>query len=334
MRPLNLINWRNFVYPIFLLLLWFVGDRFLANQLERIVLMSHFRFSRVYQGGNNYSVLILGNSRGVHAFYAPDMENETGHKVLNLSYNGMSTELAEALFMDYLDHNPAPETVILEITNLKSESELIKDLRLYYRQSPRIRSLSHRLQKKAAYASSLSHLYLFNGEMFLRTLEYIRHTDQEWINRKEITPEILDFVEKAADDPNYMKILPENRGALMRLLRTADERGKKVCLVVAPYLPSWADKIRNLPAWVDEVAQIAGPGHPVYDYSKLLQDNSYFSDRVHTNYKGSAALLTRLKEDIFAGMRGLRSERKEWDAETPEAKVQPFHAGPEVRATL
>ena len=46
------------------------GDRIGAFVCSRVLLGSQFRFSRVYRGGSNADVLVIGDSRGVHSFYA------------------------------------------------------------------------------------------------------------------------------------------------------------------------------------------------------------------------------------------------------------------------
>jgi hypothetical protein len=52
-------------------------------------------------------VIVIGDSRGVHSFYAPRLEQLTGRPALNLSFNSMSMPIAEALLADYLERNPS-----------------------------------------------------------------------------------------------------------------------------------------------------------------------------------------------------------------------------------
>ena len=46
----------------------------------------------------------------------PKVEEKLGKSVFNLGYNGMSMAVAEALFLDYLERNRTPETLLLEVT--------------------------------------------------------------------------------------------------------------------------------------------------------------------------------------------------------------------------
>src|SRR5205823_10293275 len=81
------------------------GDHLFATALHRVLMRSQFRFSRIYRGGNRAGIVVLGDSRGVHSFYAPAMEELTGQRVLNLSYNSMVPPIAEAVLLDYLERN-------------------------------------------------------------------------------------------------------------------------------------------------------------------------------------------------------------------------------------
>ena len=61
------------------------GDRAFSWLAQRVLVRSQFRYSRLYRGGNDAEIVILGDSRGVNSFYAPGMEKLTGARVLNLS---------------------------------------------------------------------------------------------------------------------------------------------------------------------------------------------------------------------------------------------------------
>ena len=99
---------RAAIWWAVLLAIIIAGDHLLALALHQVLVRSQFRYSRLYRGGNDADVVIIGDSRGVHSFYAPALEQMTGLRALNLSYNSLSPHVAEAVLMDYLDHNRAP----------------------------------------------------------------------------------------------------------------------------------------------------------------------------------------------------------------------------------
>src|SRR5690606_27699493 len=102
----------------------FISDRLLGYVLGEVSNKSSFRFSRLYGGDAGADILILGNSRGVNSFYQPDLENELGKKVFNMSYNGLRIDIARVLFEDYLALNQKPSMVVIEasmLTRARSE---------------------------------------------------------------------------------------------------------------------------------------------------------------------------------------------------------------------
>jgi hypothetical protein len=274
-----------------LLALTWLGDRALSALLAPVVLRSEQRFSRLYRGGLAPDVVVLGNSRGVNAFYAPRLSEVTGLGVWNLSYNGMSSELAAAVFEDYLEHNRAPRILVLEVTSVYSAHEAVRDLRLYRRFSPRLAELGRRHDPRGAALSRLVHLYDYNNELFGRALYYQGRSDQSWINRGRIAPEILASV----DTLSTVELrLPEgNLAALQRLVRRARGAGIRVELVISPFLPAYRARIGNYDAWKDALSEALGEG-PIEDFSTTVTDVDAFGDRIHLNQRGSELLLPSL----------------------------------------
>jgi hypothetical protein len=274
------------------------GDRLISSLLDTVVLSSQFRFSLLYSGGHHYDILILGNSRGVNTFYAPAIQAVTGKTVLNLSYNGMSADVAEALFLDYLDRNSKPELVIIEITNLTHGIELLHDLKLYSNRSMRLSSLLMKNNPDLARWIATSHLYRLNSEMFLRALYYQTSSDQTWINRYQINPALLRSAENGPSES--VRALPQNLAAMKRIVATAQMRGIGVRMVVGPYLPAYGKHLTNLQQWVREIEEEMGIDIRVWDYSDAITDVSTFADRMHLNYEGSRALLRLfIRDGIF-----------------------------------
>lgn len=157
---------KSLIYLGIVAVAFFVLDRALALGLQAILKQSEFRFSKVYQGGVDAEIITLGNSRAVNAFYSPEMEAVLDKSVFNLGYNGMSLEVVEAVFLDYLDNNAKPDLVILEITNLRSSNKLLKDLKLYGGLSRRIRELVNSNFSNIAKICEVTNIYRYNNEMF------------------------------------------------------------------------------------------------------------------------------------------------------------------------
>ncbi|MBK8194740.1 MAG: hypothetical protein IPK76_16540 [Lewinellaceae bacterium] len=90
------------------LMLLLAGDRLGGVLLQRQADASLFRYSRLYRGEAGADLLFVGNSRGL-TFYQPFIEEKTGLRTFNMSYNGLPADLARVLVQDYLDRYPAPK---------------------------------------------------------------------------------------------------------------------------------------------------------------------------------------------------------------------------------
>lgn len=280
--------------------LFFAGDRLLARLLEKVTLASHFRYSTIYRSGSSGSrdMLILGNSRGVNFLYAPDFQKVTGFSALNLSYNGLSTRIAEAVLLDYLEHKPKPRMVILEISNLMMDDHAIDDFKLYTLKSSRMEAIFRSERSEAYRAGQVSHLYRFNSDMFLRALYYLNRSDQTWINRRRVSPEVLKSLEEM-EETELRAPLESNIEALVRIARMLREKGVVIRLVMAPYLPEYLSRVQNLAAWLDTVRKGIGDKEEILDYTAAVDDRSAFADRTHLNANGAALLLKKLVKDGF-----------------------------------
>jgi len=267
------------------------GDRLLSWTLSRVLVRSQFRYSRLYRGGNDAGILILGDSRGVHSFYAPAIEELTGLRAFNASYNSMSMRIAEAVLMDYLDRNQAPKLAIIEVTSLAFEGELTSELRTYAEFSPRLSALYDEAHPSAAVAGRAFHLLNLNSGFYLEALHYMRRSDQDWINHSAMPPEL-----RNAAPVRWRLPTPENLTALNRMIAALRNRGVEVRLVLAPYCPA--------PSNMGEFAQVVerSSGLPVWNYSGAVRDPEEFADTVHLNERGSRALLAMMKRDGFFGM--------------------------------
>jgi hypothetical protein len=269
------------------------GDRAGAFVFSRILLHSQFRFSRVYRGGLQADVLVIGDSRGVHSFYAPAIERLTGRPAFNLSFNSMSMPIIEALLADYLDRNARPRRVVIETTCVTVHRGLFSELVTYAGASPRLERLYASEHPRAAAAARTFHLLPYNSEFFLRALASLRSSDQDWINRTVIPPE-LTAPRGSRWQPHAVS---EDLDALERVVAMLKDRGVETRLVIAPYHPAARIGMEDLTASVTAHARRVDPSARVWNYSDALSESRYFADAVHLNADGSEVFLRMLVRD-------------------------------------
>jgi hypothetical protein len=285
------------LWLLFIVALFFVGDRLAGNVLQRLLLNSQFRYATLYQGEATNDILVLGNSRGVNGFYQPDIEKATGKRVLNLSYNALSSGMAKVLLEDYLEHNAAPHLLLLEVSFL-AEPEPLTQLTLdnfkpFSLLSPRLQALQQTVDPNSRFFCRLSHLYCFNSEMYLRALYYLNKSDQNWINRYKISQEVIESIGEV--QPFDLPLPEVQLTTLQALLEVADNHNIVVKLVMSPYFPAYSERIENMQTWLGTLTR--STGLPVLDYSQAVTDSNGFSDRLHLNPEGSLVLLQQMMKD-------------------------------------
>lgn len=286
-------------YLVVLFLLFLVLDRGISLGLNELLKHSEIRFSRLYRGEMEKQVLILGSSRAVNAFYVPEIENKTNFSAVSMAYNGISMEVAEVVFLDYLDHNKDPEILFLEITNLPTRNEVLKELKLYSGMSHRIRRLTSEEYPTFSRISQIANTSRFNTELFLRALFYFVESDQNWINQRTLNWSALD-----SSSSEVIKSPFENadrgRLALLRIIDVCETRGIKVHLIVTPYLPSYRKCMIDYDQRLATFEALLPEGHQILDYSEFLVDPSHFADAIHINKTGSLILLSELiDQEVF-----------------------------------
>lgn len=290
---------RLCLYLIAISCAFFALDRASGFVLQQLVKESGVRFSKLYRGGQNADIVVLGNSRAVNAFFAPELEKQLDQSVFHLGFNGMSTEICEAILLDYLEYNETPDLVILEIINLSVSNDLLKDLKLYAGMSDRIRVLTERDDPRLNMVCSIANLYRYNCELFLRSLYYIGKSDQTWINSGNIDPEFASTYRPAAEDQakNIYPVSGNNWEALLRIIEMCEEIGVDLKLVASPYLPELRDNLNSYDMWRDRFTSELPNPDMFYDYTQKLRDFSYFADPLHMNRKGGSELLQIMIKD-------------------------------------
>ena len=282
---------KNGLWIVATLLLFFAGDRAAGYLLKTQVDQSQFRYSRLYAGDAAADILFVGNSRGL-MFYQPYVEEVTQKSTLNLSYNGMPMDLAEVLVADYYEQNPAPRTLVLDVTICDRENlQLVKDFRPYAGYSDRLQNLLRREAANNYWGTRLSHLYRYNSEIFQRALYYRSRSDEDWLLDRVINDKMVDGIAETED----YTITLAHLDALKRTVDLARAQGTEVRLVVNPYYPPFARKIQNLHEFKRAIAEKTGL--EVADYSLAVADTEGFGDYQHLNKAGSRKYMDRLLAD-------------------------------------
>lgn len=284
---------RLCIYLIAVSCAFFVLDRACGIVLQQLVKESGFRFSKLYRGVLEADIVVLGNSRAVNAFFVPEMEKQLSQSVFHLGYNGMSTEVCEALFLDYLELNTQPEMLLLEVTNLHVSNGVLKDLKLFSGMSSRIQALIARDEPSLGAACRITHLYQFNCELFQRVLFYIGKSDRAWINSGLIDPVFASNYVPTQEEQG--ECLYPTKGlnweALQRIETVCDERGIELRLIASPYLPEFRQNLTQYDEWVGQFRAELQQSNNFYDLTNVLESSHDYADVLHINRRGSDALL-------------------------------------------
>lgn len=282
-----------------LIVLVFSGDRALSVAFDHLVARSGLRFSRIYRGGLPSGVLVLGDSRGANAVFSPTASTKLGIPVFNLSYNGQSTAIQEIFLRDYLDHNAAPKLVLIEVTSVEDGDGLLSELKMYTGLSGRLAPAYESADPTAATAIRFFHLYRYDSELFLRCLYYLTRTDQTWGNFYTASPTLV--AATVGEPPWRIATREDNLAALARMVTLLKVRGIPVRLFIAPYLPQHGAHLANLDAFVSLISARTGGALRVWSFANVIQNPSFFGDRIHLNVAGTDSLLDQMRRQGFFG---------------------------------
>ena len=270
----------------------FIGDRILGAGLKGIMSKSLFRYARMYKGGIQTDVLVVGNSRGVNSFYQPDMEVALNKEIFNISYNGLRMDIAMVLITDYLELNPPPKTIILEASVLsKAYPELIKEFKPFATPGTNLEKKLSELYPRVALFSRISTLFSLNSELFLRSLYYLDRSDQSWINNGVIDQGAIDMLEDYKG--SYFETTSELIDQVEQLNLLCQQRNIDLKILLCPYLPQYANKINNLDEWLNLINSSLS-NNEIINHSSIIQDPKSFADWVHLNKLGSKNYLQYL----------------------------------------
>ncbi len=289
-------------YWIFALIaLALAGDRLGGRLLGTVVEKSQFRYSRLYRGDGNSELLFAGNSRGL-IFYQPYIEEKTGLRTCNLSYNGMPMELAGALIKDYLDRNTLPAVLMLDVTLLdkRMDNRLVTGFNCYSPYSERLQKLLRDSFPNDYYGGKVSWLYRYNSEVFQRALYYLKKSDEDWLLDRVISSSLQqDVTRQKTFDYDFT---PDMLKSLAEVVQYARDKGVRVELVINPYYPPFSQKIGNLAALKTAVEKATGL--LVHDYSNAISGVEGFGDYQHLNKVGAKQYLDTLMADGMLEAKG------------------------------
>jgi hypothetical protein len=289
--------WKPWAYLATIALLFFAGDRLIAAGLDSLVDRSDFRLSKIYRGGLDSDVVVIGNSRAVHAIFAPEMSEKLCRSVFNAAYNGMSMEVADAVMEDYLDHNKPPEAALIEVSNTTTDNGIIKEMRLYARGRSHLEKLVQQVDPRASLWMSFSHLFRFNNELTLRAMHYLGRTDQDWVMQDHpMTPEVIaNLRPEWYPEPT---LRPDAVAALKRMVQVLKAHHVQPVLFIAPFHPVHEKLVPGYQAWVEALQHEVGDDTKIINMSELLTANEDFSDVVHMNIHGSRQMMATLAEKL------------------------------------
>ena len=266
---------------------------------NRILKNSQFRYSQLYTQKDSADILFVGNSRGL-TFYQPEVVQLTGKKTQNLSYNGLPANLAQVLVSDYLEKQPLPKILIVDVTLCDRQNPLlVMGFAPYVPYSERLAQLLQQTTyngdvwagKKVYYGGQVSHLYRFNSEIYQRAAYYWQKSDKDWLIDRVIG---ADAARDTALSSYNVNLQPDMVTALAQMVKTAQSKGVTVKLVINPYFAPFAERLR--PSFLTPLKQAVTQATqlPVHDFSVFLSDTNDLGDYQHANKQGSIKYMQHL----------------------------------------
>lgn len=267
-------------------------DRGITFAGKTAIGQSKFRYAQLYTNQLDHDVAVLGNSRGVHSFFAPDLSDQLCRDVVNLSFNGISPRVIGVLGQDAIERMPNLKVAILEVSNVFVTDGIDAQLSPFTLWSPR---LSDHLDKERPGFLPWTDVFqslALNSELFFRALFYIGRSDQGWINTgPHITATAQDAYMQTGRD---LTVVPTGLDALVKNVAALQAADVTPILVAAPY-HDIVRKAGTLQAdWVEVVSDATGL--PVLDLTWAVSGDTGFNDPLHLNRVGSAAVTQALAQ--------------------------------------
>ena len=282
---------KNTLVIILISALIVLGDRVATMAISKLLHSSEFRFSKLYTGRVLTDVAIFGNSRALHSLYAPELNQDGCYFSYQLSYNGLSLLSVEQLIYDYLDKNPSPKVIILEVSVFYSEQVADKQLSIYKADSPRIEGYLNGLDSSLINWPVIFNLLDYNSQMLVRSLIHLNKTDQNWINRGKLLSSIAVH---EGDQKKVYSFDSYRSDALERLYKKLSEDSINLILYAAPYHSNVSQLVQNPYTWDKEVSFAHMDGVDFLDFRRMETEDENYTDYLHLNIDGA-----RFINDIF-----------------------------------
>jgi hypothetical protein len=293
-------RFKNTGWLIALLLVTFIGDRTLGWAMKKRAETAPFRYSKLYYTDSIYKVVVIGNSRG-KTFYPPEMEPIIKKSVLNLSYDALPADLAACLAMDYLERHKPPDVLIVEITNGNNFWVNLKPaFKSYIGESARLDSLIRCIKLdndpyfglKTETGAHLSWLFRYNSYF---NAHFLKHTpDPNTREQPQTTVMDSSMISRTGlwDTPPKA----DQVAAIIKLVRFAKAKNVKIRLLILPFFPAFANKIRPdflapLMRQIEQETDIK-----VDDYSTMIDDINLFANPPHLNRNGALKMIDSLNK--------------------------------------
>ena len=287
---------RSLVKLLLFASLVFIGDRVGAYGLSVLVGRTGLRFPMIYAGDLPADIVILGNSRGIHMFHPPPIEEVTGARVANLSFNDLSTTLMPIFWEDYLQRHDPPRMLVLEVSAV-TETDRPASLERFSFLMDRNSKLGNAIREKNKthyYVSQFSHLFRFNSPLTWRSLLFFKKNDQDWIMDSQLNPEMM---EASFDERIELRRDEQRLQQMKQVVQLAQRHDVEVRAVIGPYAPKYLENLEGYSEWVRWLESSLGV--QVHNYSESLQSMDGFADPTHLNATGAADLAERLHQDGF-----------------------------------
>lgn len=288
---------RIFLPIVFFLAILFIGDRVGGNLIDRVMMRTKFRYPLLYTGDLPADIIVLGNSRALHMFHPPAINDATGLRCVNLSFNALPTVAMPALWEDYLDRHDAPRQLILEVSCVGREDEVgaLERFTTLMAHSPRINEVMVDHNPAEYWSARLSHLYRYNSELMWRSLFFLKKNDQDWIMQGTATEPQLARIMSHPIEPLIRS--EKHVAAFRKIIAIAEKHDVEVKLILAPYHPDYLPAVAELPEWFAWIGQQLD--RPIDDYRTEITDAAGFADHIHLNPDGARQLADKLSRDGF-----------------------------------
>jgi hypothetical protein len=303
-----------FFFAFVLCCIWSI-DFLIDRGIRRISTSEFGVLNRVVDGKINAEMLVLGSSRALCHYDAPEIERITGMKVFNLGKNASHIDMQLTFLKAYLKRNSAPRLMVLNLDSFSFEPTREVHNPGQYMPYLSENELYEGLRRINPNAWKWRHIPLYGY-----TVEDLRFT---WINgiaaffgvhpeedlaqgyRPDFKEWSNEFTRFKAQHPNGVRWLCEDAGiqAMTEFLSTCRSNGIAVLMAYSPVYHEMQALERNRAEIFGKFYELGKAfGVPVWDFSEsdICRKTELFHNSQHLNAKGARAFSVQLAERIKA----------------------------------